>query len=1156
MEHIYSSVGSRSGSRLELLKPTPSVPQRSPRLPPSYLLTAACLPPSSLPSCNSNSGTNLSKPPVHAVCYSSYLITPLPYDTCYVTYTVNFHLKGSAPRQVYDLVLDSSLDVIQFARLTFARDDCVDKKERDLFISQIVKAVEPTQEEMAFLRASVRHAGLRIVEGQVESVGEEGEMITDTSHEVVDGAGARALHAKRFHYLSGLGSRKGGADNGSGDNKQSERWRRLNYSHSASAWPAREPVRKWVKYVLSDSPENSQSTSPARKYWGKARGRVHAKIEEVLAYCWFYCSSYRLKEHEKKHGKLVRKYTEVGPSPVFSSSAESHFPTRQEMVSAGFNKLPSESRSCHTTVRKKIPGWLGTRESNIKWVWGDLKGGRERRKDRERNSSGKTFSKPYYVPEDGIGEDDIYVLGFEADRMLRLEKRSKSAHERVKSFFKGLPKNAGAVIAPTTLQKTTTTETSVVTPRAVPTTFPEVHSTSFEENSNSTDDFDTDVPNTDLFGSINGMNEKVKQLSVSGVWIFKKLAPNITDVTLVTSVTDTFFPETSLLNLGLAASVDAVTSIKSYFERNGSIVDRELREVFLANVPLTLMVGEEQQNFVSEQMNRIRLDDDRWELLAHHSNAFVNVYKMTPQGDTMPWGKATATIDASAEQVLAWLWDYCSNDRTRAALLSGEEKEPRELIKELAPNHRVYGIVKEFPWPVRKRRFVFETTWLKRPNGSFIFAWRPPVGDFFYENDLVTINDRFLKSKMIWGECGGYCKISKLNSTSSISRVDMVQRMDMKGNVPSNMLERAFIMLMSEMAQLRKLFNRDEEIDRMNREKLMAVMKQNQEEYSPKETCFFDAVRERIRKISESCNFKNLSNPDVRVRTSVAHIKGDAPVFRVSVTIDASVEECAAYVFQMMSRKKVKIKDQPGFIAREGKYLNNHTMEVLRVKDFALNLHPRFFLTQYIWKRTGEDVISICNGDVSSSTAFEQAYLDSFLGNSVVVRECASWDIKGYTVNEIPSSLITYTCQQDLGGVIAHAVIEHTVLKSKVSQFCDMRKEFSKDYEIDLRARKAVVPSMNIQGDELSELEMLEIGKCEKHFELHKISREIPRSVRTSNSSLISAALVRVTDTNWVKLTASVCCDADQALAFLLDANSRSLNSTRNVVWGGGKQLR
>ena len=99
----------------------------------------------------------------------------------------------------------------------------------------------------------------------------------------------------------------------------------------------------------------------------------------------------------------------------------------------------------------------------------------------------------------------------------------------------------------------------------------------------------------------------------------------------------------------------------------------------MKNVPTTV-ANEEQKAWVKETMNLINWQNSsEWEGLDKDSSIFVKLstMKKTIKGSNEglqsshlhlknnhnAWGKASAVVDTSAEQALAWLWDYCSNER-------------------------------------------------------------------------------------------------------------------------------------------------------------------------------------------------------------------------------------------------------------------------------------------------------------------------------------------------------------------------------------------------------------------------------------------------------------------------------------------------------------
>ena len=105
-------------------------------------------------------------------------------------------------------------------------------------------------------------------------------------------------------------------------------------------------------------------------------------------------------------------------------------------------------------------------------------------------------------------------------------------------------------------------------------------------------------------------------------------------------------------------SLDAVAGLKRFFEKNGLIVDSEMRDVFVGNIPKAI-VTRKQKRIIKEQMKRVQADNEAWEPFKKHSNHLLKLSMINVEGESITWGKAETMIDASAEEVLAWFWHYC-----------------------------------------------------------------------------------------------------------------------------------------------------------------------------------------------------------------------------------------------------------------------------------------------------------------------------------------------------------------------------------------------------------------------------------------------------------------------------------------------------------------
>ncbi|GMH86762.1 hypothetical protein TL16_g10646 [Triparma laevis f. inornata] len=78
-------------------------------------------------------------------------------------------------------------------------------------------------------------------------------------------------------------------------------------------------------------------------------------------------------------------------------------------------------------------------------------------------------------------------------------------------------------------------------------------------------------------------------------------------------------------------------------------------------------------------------------------------------------GKGITVVDCSAEEVAAWVMDYCSNERTR---ISTEEGNPArlELTEKARANEIAVATVKKLPFFVDNREFVVRLVWKSKTN--------------------------------------------------------------------------------------------------------------------------------------------------------------------------------------------------------------------------------------------------------------------------------------------------------------------------------------------------------------------------------------------------------------------------------------------------------
>ena len=201
-----------------------------------------------------------------------------------------------------------------------------------------------------------------------------------------------------------------------------------------------------------------------------------------------------------------------------------------------------------------------------------------------------------------------------------------------------------------------------------------------------------------------------------------------------------------------------------------------------------------------------------------------------------------------------------SNERINA--VKKLRKNPREVVKTIAPNHIVMSSIKDIPWPLKNRQFIYESTWTRNSDGSFIFAFRPPMLENL--SDGVVNIKRNTSRQLVKAETRAFAVIKPTGEHSLDScDVTWVQKLDGKGSIPPKIMEKIIPRSLQLVSQVREKFCRDDDIDRIERENLMAIMqnatdKEKGEVYEESEMQLIDEVRKQMNFASDD-DFRPLS---------------------------------------------------------------------------------------------------------------------------------------------------------------------------------------------------------------------------------------------------------------------------------------------------------
>ena len=164
--------------------------------------------------------------------------------------------------------------------------------------------------------------------------------------------------------------------------------------------------------------------------------------------------------------------------------------------------------------------------------------------------------------------------------------------------------------------------------------------------------------------------------------------------------------------------------------------------------------------------------------------------------------------------------------------------------------------IKDLPWPLKNRHFIYESSWIGNPDGSFVFAYRPPISEDF--SDGVVNFGKNTSRDLIKAEARAIAVIKPAVEHGCDScEVNFVMHLDGKGKVPPKIVEKATQRSLQFISQAREKFSRDDDIDRIERDKLKALMRNDKnavrgEVYDESEREFVEKVKERIEKVREA----------------------------------------------------------------------------------------------------------------------------------------------------------------------------------------------------------------------------------------------------------------------------------------------------------------
>jgi hypothetical protein len=211
---------------------------------------------------------------------------------------------------------------------------------------------------------------------------------------------------------------------------------------------------------------------------------------------------------------------------------------------------------------------------------------------------------------------------------------------------------------------------------------------------------------------------------------------------------------------------------------------------------------------------------------------------------------------------------YCSRDRMR---INEEEGKLARLTIREGVNENAVAAVKDMPFPLMRREFVLVQ----------VCASDDDSDDLLFAAESVDESvDYGANYKVVRGTARTFVRLQTVSPDAC--RLTAFQIVDAGGWVPAWVLNRKVAVALGGMEEIRDVFDRSDEVDKVARDELANVIEHEQQVYDEGEEAFITDVQKKLGGLKEE-DFKELDSPDHLVKMhSIFKEKNSSAVGRAS----------------------------------------------------------------------------------------------------------------------------------------------------------------------------------------------------------------------------------------------------------------------------------
>jgi hypothetical protein len=551
---------------------------------------------------------------------------------------------------------------------------------------------------------------------------------------------------------------------------------------------------------------------------------------------------------------------------------------------------------------------------------------------------------------------------------------------------------------------------------------------------------------------------KAQAASMRGIYRIKPISSNVCRVSLAAQGQFGGSIPLFVANKLVKKNLSILKRLYETFERNGVLVDAELRECFLRPPSMDELAVDQREAVVRCQSLETASMNMKFVTL-HSPSPFVSMSICFAPGQRVAQGLVESVLDCSPKDATAWLFDFASRERWRNSRDNGDLA--RLVVDETSPHDNTIATVQTMPFSLPYMEFVARQLVVRgEKTGEFIYAMLSVPRKVDYGSS----------ARMVRGTAIDFARVVPVGDSQC--KLVMHQFLDVAGYLSAFAIKSKISLTLGVVCELRACVQRDAEVDARDANDLARFIASGPQTYSEEESDVFERVEKHIGAMKED-EFTPLEAPDSKLHIGTGLKKGDVNIVGTATTIiDASVEECAAWDFGIGSRQRTtNFHNSKRGIGRIVVPINQHCIVQYTAYHLGHGLTNREGFVKMIWKKVDSDSVVV---------AYEPCE-----GIPEIPYKDRGWVTAKYTmqlkfqrlppVGGIGQTRASLRVHTDVGGAIPASFVNLRGV-SQLMHLSRMRHVFDKSSEIDGVNRARLVREIKDHSEVYSDIENDIIG--------------------------------------------------------------------------------